>query len=546
MSSTRKKVITAALPYVNNSPHLGNIIGCVLSADVYARFCRKSGEKVVFVSGTDDYGTATEIRARKDNTTCEEVVKCNRQIMTDVFDWFCIEFDYFGQTSNAVHSKVVQDVFHKIGDRIEEDVMQQYYCSRCEMFLADRYLTGTCSKCKCYGVQGDQCDACGILLKTEDIIDPDCAICGERPQLRDTRHLFIKLNELAGDLRLKYEKNSPGWSKNAREIALQWLEKDLHKRCITRDLKWGVPVPGMNKVFYVWFDAVIGYLSFFKIHVERSENKEFESLKELEDEFRSYELVQFMGKDNAPFHTIILPAILDLVANKMSVTEYLMFENKKFSKSKQIGIFGSDLLHNEYGVCDLWRYYLVKIRPESKDSNFSLTDFLNSIADLQNNFGNLCNRVLKFIKNGMDGRVHFKGVLNSSTRQEFVKKINDLLSEYKDVMCHIKMKKGLTVLSEMCMVCNNFLQKAFDHKVEKEAKNDSFALVFSVIALLADLFEPFIPNICADLHQMCAIEPITIGDELQILDEHSIGENVRPLFVPLSEEILENLKNKIK
>ncbi|ELQ74468.1 methionine---tRNA ligase [Trachipleistophora hominis] len=546
MSSSRKKVITAALPYVNNSPHLGNIIGSVLSADVYARFCRKSNEKVIFVCGTDDYGTATEITARKDNTTCEEVVKHNRQIMIDVFDWFSIEFDCFGQTSDPEHSKVVQDIFHRIIDRIEEDVMQQYHCSKCEMFLADRYLTGTCSKCKSYGLQGDQCDACGILLKIDEIIDPECAICGERPQIRETRHLFLKLNELADDLRLKYEKNSSRWSKNACEITLQWLEKDLHKRCITRDLKWGVPVPDMNKVFYVWFDAVIGYFSFFKMYVERSENRKFESLKQLEEDFLSYEFVQFMGKDNVPFHTIIMPAILDFIANKLSVTEYLMFENKKFSKSKQIGIFGSDLIHNEYGTCDLWRYYLVKVRPETKDSNFSVTDFLNSTSDLQNNFGNLCNRVLKFIKNKMTGRVCFKGALNSATRQEFVSKINDLLSEYKRVMCHIKMKKGLTVLSEMCMVCNHFLQKTFEHSVDQDAKNDSFALVFSVIALLADLYEPFIPNICADLHEMCEIKPRTIGDELQVLDEHDINQNVRALFVPLGDEILENLRNKAK
>lgn len=602
ISIEKKKIlVTSALPYVNNTPHLGNIIGSVLSGDIFSRFARKTND-VVYICGTDDFGTATELAAKKNKITCEEVVRENKEMMIKVFDWFNLEFDYFGGTSekhfeskilqadklirknppqtsedaftsqdSSVHTRVVHAIFNKIQSKlIESGKMSQFYCISCEMFLADRYLTGTCKKCKVYGVQGDQCDACGMLLKNEDIVDPECVICSGTPEIRETEHLFLKLHEYTDELKNLYEKFSTGWTKNSREITLTWLQKDLHSRCITRDLKWGISVPGTDKVFYVWFDAVIGYISFFFRYLEISNKKTFNgsvlqihkgdeieqnlvekvkslnisglNYEDLKKIFDSYELVQFMGKDNVPFHTIIFPVITDAIASRLSVTEYLLFENKKFSKSKKIGIFGSDLLDGTLGSSDLWRYYLCKIRPESKDSNFSVDDFLNSVSELQNNFGNLCNRVLKFIKNKNQGDVCFE---NSESEEilGFINSINVHLKSYINEMNKINLKKGLKILSDICQTCNLFLQTVFLKSQTKDEKLNIFSLVFSVIRLLSELYDPFIPDTCKQLKKMCNIEKVDLVEKLEIIKRHKISDDIDVLFVPLEESVIKKLDN---
>lgn len=546
MKTNKRKLITSALPYVNNSPHLGNIVGSVLSADVYTRFCKKNGENAIYICGTDDYGTATELKAKTDGISCKQVVEKHRNIMIKVFDWFSIKFDKFGQTSNPDHTKIVQAIFEHIKkQRIVKDKMEQFYCNTCGMFLSDRYLTGTCYKCKSYGVQGDQCDSCGMLLKNHDIIDPECYLCRNTPLLKETEHFFLKLDQKSEFLKELYLQKSDNWSKNASEITLQWLNKDLHKRCITRDLKWGIPVPNIDKVFYVWFDAVIGYISFTKEYLEEQENISFSDYESIRKKFESFELIQFMGKDNVPFHTIIFPAISDFVADKLSVTEYLMFENKKFSKSKKIGIFGIDLINDQFGPSDLWRYYLIKIRPETKDSNFSVSDFILSITELQNNFGNLCNRVLKYIHKNMQRKVYFKKSSDSEFYQKFIHNINELVHKYHKEMNKISLRAALITLLEICQKSNNFLQQVFSFSQSKLEKNNSFSLVFSVVVLLSDLFDPFIPNICKKLRIMCDSKEKNIS-ELIIINEHIINEKIDVLIKPLSDEILVQLKNMKK
>ncbi|KRH95281.1 methionyl-trna synthetase [Pseudoloma neurophilia] len=632
-TNTEKKkiLITAALPYVNNSPHLGNIIGSVLSADIYSRYIRKTHE-TIFICGTDDFGTATEITAKKANVSCQQVNKENKDVLLKVFQWFDLKFDYFGGTSELIkncpilaghsketqilknetaaleeefkkvsisnefktavafspHARVVQAIYNKIKDtRIEKDTMTQFYCSKCEMFLADRYLTGTCKKCNIFGVQGDQCDACGQLLKNEDILNPECTICKNEPHLKDTEHYFLKLQDFTNKIQSYYDLYSENWTKNATDITLTWLQKDLHNRCITRDLKWGVPVPGSDKVFYVWFDAVIGYISFFfcyvaslknshpkvtsftdetctseepAISIERTKSQiegqsailgssnivdgtdptlwdDYDRLKKL---FDSYELVQFMGKDNVPFHTIIFPVITDSIAKKLSVTEYLLFENKKFSKSKKIGLFGVDLIENEFGESDLWRYYLCKIRPENKDSNFSVDDFLLSISELQNNFCNLCNRVLQYIVKKNQSVVRYRSIENIKTDEQktrdnqFITEISDFLEEYKSKMDAIELRNGLKICGKISQSCNIFLQESFSKKSDKL---NVFSLVFSVIRLLSELYEPFTPSICKKLKEYCKIERISLN-KLEIIHDHIIEKEIGLLMKPFDEETI--------
>lgn len=266
MSRYRKRrLITAALPYVNNAPHLGNLIGSILSADCFARHSRKAGYKVMFISGTDEYGTAIEMTADELGIKPNEVCDMNYKIHKELYDFFQINFDYFGRTTDEAHKENVIGVFNDLNKNgyIDSSLCDQYYCEKCKVYLADRYLVGTCRFCS-EQCRGDQCDNCGKMVR--EILEPFCKLCGNIPVVKQSQHYFLKLSELKPDINRFYIEKSKNWTENARDICYNWLNIDLHDRCITRDLKynWGVNVPGTNKVFYVWFDALIGYYTFLK------------------------------------------------------------------------------------------------------------------------------------------------------------------------------------------------------------------------------------------------------------------------------------------
>ena len=263
-----KKLITSALPYVNNVPHLGNVIGCVLSADVYARYCRASGYETLYICATDEYGTATETKARQEGKTPKEICDKYHTIHKKIYEDFNIDFDYFGRTSDPEQTAITQSLYKDLESNgmIEEKESAQTYCEQDKMFLADRYLEGECPFCAYDRARGDQCDSCGKLLQPTELINPKCQICGNSPTEKRTKHLYINLPKL--EPRIKEFQEQSGkkgkWSNNAIAVSKSWIEQGLLPRPITRDLEWGIPVPRAgyeNKVFYVWFDAPIGYIS---------------------------------------------------------------------------------------------------------------------------------------------------------------------------------------------------------------------------------------------------------------------------------------------
>lgn len=337
----KKRLITSALPYVNNVPHLGNLIQ-VLSADVFARYCRSAGYETLYVCGTDEYGTATETRALEEGISPKELCDRFHAIHTEIYEWFEIQFDKWGRTSTPEHTRITQDIFLKL-DRngyIKERTIQQLYSEKSDMFLADRYVRGTCPHCGYEDARGDQCEHCGKLLDPTELIDPRSAIDGSTPVLRETKHLYLDLPALLPKLKAWMEKASVEgrWATNAIRMTESWIRDGLRERCITRDLKWGVPVPKPgyeNKVFYVWFDAPIGYISITATYTDR-----WEEWWKNPDEV---ELYQFIGKDNIPFHTVIFPSTLLgtgeewTLLKTMSSTEYLNYESGKFSKSRGWG-----------------------------------------------------------------------------------------------------------------------------------------------------------------------------------------------------------------
>ncbi len=413
MTPMKRKLVTSALPYVNNIPHLGNLIQ-VLSADVYSRFCRLKGYETLYVCGTDEYGTATETRAQEEGKTPRELCDYYHAIHADIYRWFGIAFDHFGRTSTPQQTEITQGMFLDLEKNgyIKEHAIEQLYCGKCERFLADRYVRGTCPSCGYEDARGDQCEHCGKLLDPTELKGPRCSTCGETPAIRETKHLYI---DLPGILP-KYEKwmksasERGQWAKNAVQMTQAWIRDGLQERAITRDLKWGIPVPRTgfeNKVFYVWFDAPIGYISITKCLADRT-GMDWKSWWQNPQEV---ELFQFIGKDNIPFHTVIFPSSLIgsgrnwTTLHHMSSTEYLNYESGKFSKSKGVGVFGSDA--KESGIsADAWRFYVFYNRPEKSDAQFTWKDFQEKLnSELIGNLGNLVNRTFTFVARYYGGKI---------------------------------------------------------------------------------------------------------------------------------------------
>jgi methionyl-tRNA synthetase len=403
----KRRLITSALPYVNNIPHLGNLIQ-VLSADVFARYCRLRGYPTLYVCGTDEYGTATETRALEEGITPRELCDRYFKIHDEIYRWFGIAFDKFGRTSTPEHTEITQGIFAKLDAAgfINENTIKQLYSPKDDMFLADRYVRGTCPHCGYADARGDQCENCGKLLDPMELINPRSARSGDTPVVRETRHLYINLPAILPRLQAWMKEASVHgyWANNAIRMTEAWIRDGLKERAITRDLKWGIPVPRdgfRDKVFYVWFDAPIGYVS-----ITATLTKEWESWWRNPEEV---DLYQFIGKDNIPFHTVIFPSSQLGTGDKwtmlhhMSSTEYLNYESGKFSKSRGVGVFGTDA--RDTGIpADVWRFYIYYNRPETSDTTFTWKDFQEKTnSELIGNLANLVNRTLTFVARNYDG-----------------------------------------------------------------------------------------------------------------------------------------------
>ncbi|MBR6062428.1 MAG: methionine--tRNA ligase, partial [Spirochaetales bacterium] len=497
---SNKRLITSALPYVNNIPHLGNIIGCVLSADVFARYCRMEGYETLYVCGNDEYGTTTETRALQEHVTPKQLCDKYHAIHKEIYDWFNIQFDAFGRTSTPEQTKVVQEIFRDLYNNgyITEGTVTQPFCEKCNMPLADRYVDGTCPHCGYEQAKGDQCDKCGKLLDPAELKNPRCTVCGSKPVFRQSRHLFLDLQKVAPQLTKWIDETAEknGWSNNAVSVAKGWIEQGLQKRCITRDLKWGVPVPLAgyeDKVFYVWFDAPIGYISI-------TAAAGFDIDKWWHDPDHT-DLYQFIGKDNIPFHTVIFPSSLMgtgkpwTLLKTISSTEYLNYEDKKFSKSRGTGVFGDQA--RDTGIdADLFRYYLIRNRPEKSDTQFFWNDFMEKAnGEIIANFANLVNRVYQFINRFFDGVI--PDFDNASADSIF--SIIDMQKEKQNIIADfeaVELKKALLDVLAICSAGNKFFQDNAPWAVIKEDKAKAATMLGSLACFTKDialLLYPFIP-----------------------------------------------------
>lgn len=501
----KKRLITAALPYVNNIPHLGNLVQ-ILSADVFARYCRQAGYETLYVCGTDEYGTATETKALQEGLTPKELCDRYHKEHILIYEWFNIDFDNFSRTSNDTHTQMVQDIFRRIDEAgyVQEQEDEQHYCDTCKRFLADRFVVGVCSFCGYDQAKGDQCEECGKVLEVEDLKNPTCMVCNSATLMRKTKNLYIDLPALANELEswVKDSQLKKLWASNALSMTRSWLRDGLKKRCITRDLDWGIPVPKAgyeNKVFYVWFDAPIGYISMTKELLKDSWSSWWHSPQNVE-------LVQFIGKDNIPFHTVVFPATLLAtreswtMLHRISSTEYLNYETGKFSKSRGIGVFGSDCLETNIDT-DLWRFYLMYMRPEKSDTSFSWTglkDIINS--ELVGNLGNLVNRTLAFCIRFYDGVVP-----NGQRDDTFWRYVQQQESKIIALMDQAELKEALKGILQLSDFGNKEFQRGEPWRTRTQdpllAKNLIFNLTYLILDL-ARLLLPYLPNSAYKLARM--------------------------------------------
>jgi len=496
----KRRLITSALPYVNNVPHLGNLIQ-VLSADVFARFCRLRGYETLYICGTDEYGTATETKALEEGVSPREL--CDRffTVHRDIYSWFGIAFDKFGRTSAPEHTEITQSIFLDL-DRngfITQQTIEQLHCDGCGRFLADRYVRGTCPSCGYAGARGDQCEHCGKLLEPTELKEPQCSTCGSTPHLKETTHLYIDLPKLKYKLEPWLDKASTEgfWAKNAVQMTQAWLRDGLKPRAITRDLKWGIPVPKKgfeNKVFYVWFDACIGYVS---MTAGLGAEKGFD-WKTWWQNPEEVDLFQFIGKDNIPFHTVIFPSS-QLGTGKnwtmlhhMSSSEYLNYEAGKFSKSKGIGVFGTDVM--ETGIpADLWRFYIFWNRPETSDYTFTWADFLEKInGELIGNLGNLANRTLSFIS-----RYYGGAIPQGKSDELFWKKAREIESRVTEYLERADLRDALREVFQLSDLANKRFQDSEPWKTRISDPEKAESLLCDLCYVLKDLavmLHPFLPQ----------------------------------------------------
>jgi methionyl-tRNA synthetase len=509
-----KVLVTSAWPYINQTPHLGNLVGSVLSADVAARYYRLRGDDVLMVSGSDEHGTPIEVEAIRQGITPKELTDRNHAKVAELFRRWEASFDNYTSTESPIHKEFVQKTLLEIQKNgyIFEQETQMLYCKKDERFLPDRFVEGKCPYCGCERARGDQCDKCGRLLEPTMLIEPYCVICKTKPTVKTTRHWYIDLSKISEPLN-QYIKENQQLPANVKAFSLNWIKDGLKPRAITRDIEWGIPAPfagAEGKTVYVWVDAVLGYISATIEQAQRMGQpekwREFWLNKDAKTLF-------FIGKDNIPFHTIILPALLlasgqgyNLPWN-VSSTEFLQFKGEKASKSRRVGIWIDEAL--EMFPVDYWRFFLIATRPESKDTDFTWDVFVGKInADLNDTFGNFIHRTLSFINSKFNSEIPNPTKLDDGDRAvlQAVKEKVDFAAQELEAF---RFQSAANTLIALTRVGNVYLNEKEPWKLMKtdlEKASTVFYVAAQVVKAAAVVSAPFMPQTTQQLWQTLGLE----------------------------------------
>ncbi len=540
-SGVREKyLVTSALPYANGPIHFGHIAGAYLPADIFVRYKRLTGAEVLFVCGTDEHGVAVTITAEKAGVTPREHVDKWHAAIRSFFERMRIEFDNFSRTTLPLHYDLSSRFFLRLLERglvtpMEEE---QFHCATCGRFLADRYLTGICPKCGADGARGDECPACGSWLDAKEIRSPRCMVCGREPRLVSTRHWYLRLDELRGELEKWLDTKRGWWKKNVMTMVDGMLKAGLKPRPITRDLDWGVPVPleeARGKVLYVWFDAPIGYISSTMEWARKSGRPQ--AWEEWWKDPRC-RLVHFIGKDNIPFHTIVWPAMLMgvdegyVLPHDVPANEFFNYEGRKFNTSSGWYIDVEDFF-SRYPV-DAARYYIARNAPENSDSEFRWKEFQSRFNDeLADVYGNLANRVLRFISRYFDGRTPppvSPDALDPLSR-EAREKVAHALEVTAESLDHYRVRKGVVDMMEIARIGNRYFDESRPWETRK-SDPDACARTMDTCLWILDRLSvassPFIPEAAGKLAAMLgAPSP----------GSRKWGELANPVRTPFSERL---------
>ncbi|MCK7589679.1 methionine--tRNA ligase [Subsaxibacter sp. CAU 1640] len=499
---SKRYTITAALPYTNGPIHIGHLAGVYVPADIYARYLRLKGNDVAFICGSDEHGVPITIKAKNEGVSPQDVVDKYNAIIKDSFEEFGISFDNYSRTSAKIHHDTAQEFFKTLYDKGEfvEEVTEQLYDEEANQFLADRFVTGTCPKCGNENAYGDQCEKCGTSLNATDLINPKSAITGNTPTLKQTKHWFLPLDKHEAFLKewiLKGHKKD--WKPNVYGQVKSWIDDGLRPRAVTRDLDWGIPVPvegADGKVLYVWFDAPIGYISSTKEWAERV-GKDWEPYWKDKDT----KLIHFIGKDNIVFHCIIFPAMLKaegsyILPDNVPANEFLNLEGNKLSTSKNWAVWLPDYLKEFPNQQDVLRYVLTANAPETKDNDFTWSDFqARNNNELVAIFGNFINRVVVLTDK------YYNGIV--PTPSEFSKVDDDTfaaLRAYPEVIAssieRYRFREASQELMNLARLGNKYLADEEPWKTiktDEERTKTVMYVALQVAAALATLSEPFLP-----------------------------------------------------
>ena len=552
MSYPERYTVTTALPYANGPLHIGHLAGVYVPADIYVRFLRMKGKDVIFIGGSDEHGVPITIKARQEGVSPQHIVDKYHKLIKDSFKEFGISFDIYSRTSNSIHYQTASDFFRKLYDDgvFVENTIEQLYDEELKMFLADRYVTGTCPKCGHPEAYGDQCEKCGSSLSTTELIDPVSVLSGSNPVLKKTKHWYLPLDKYEGWLKeWIIEGKKDLWKTNVYGQCASWINEGLKARAVTRDLDWGVPVPieeAKGKVLYVWFDAPIGYIS---------ATKELTADWEKWWKDKNTKLVHFIGKDNIVFHCIIFPAMLKaegsfIVPDNVPANEFMNLEGDKISTSKNWAVWLHEYLQDFPEKQDILRYVLTSNAPEAKDSDFTWKDFqAKNNNELVAILGNYINRVVVLTHKFFDGKIP-----NIGANTDFLK-IN--ISYYKDridtLLENYKFREALAEMMNLARAGNKYLTDAEPWHLIKTDKDAVAAIIHNCLLISANLsiiMQPFLPFTSQKIQLMLGMnEEEYKWEDIGRNDLIVIGKEIGKaefLFQKIEDDEIEKQTNKLK
>lgn len=561
MTPPRRILITSALPYINGIKHLGNLAGSMLPADVYARVMRLAGHNVTYICATDEHGTPAELAAQAAGVDVQAYCDEQFEIQRAAGEGFNLSYDWFGRSSRPANHALTKHFAAALeaNGLIEERVSKQVYSIADGRFLPDRYVEGTCPHCSFEKARGDQCDDCGRLLDPIDLINPYSSVSGSHDvEVRDTRHLFLLQSNMQDKIRDWVNTKGKQWPGLAVSIANKWLDEGLIARAITRDLKWGIPVETPDgtpragfedKVFYVWFDAPIEYISATQEWAAET-GTDWEPLWRTDKGADDTEYVQFMGKDNVAFHTVSFPVTLLgsdepwKTVDKLKAFNWVTWYGGKFSTSNKRGVFMDQAL--ELLPADYWRWYLISNAPESSDAAFTWEGFQASVnSDLANVLGNFVNRITKYTASKFDGKVPEGGEAGEAEawmENELQTRLPALLDHYEKM----EFRKAAAETRALWAAGNEYLTKAepwVKYKSDVDAAAIGVRTGLNLVALFGIIAQPIIPETAAKILDAIGIPEDNrkwpSADDTGLLNALPVGMEITPpdvLFQKIEDE----------